>query len=114
MADKPRTIEDAKDELSTAVVAKDWDGAARALAILHTIDDPERIRGIAAHHAQRRHGARRRAKLEAAQTIRAKLDQSANAQWPEGNTHRDGYVLGLDHAHGLVQAMSEDDVDDGD
>lgn len=111
MANKAKTIEDAKDELSVAIATKDWDAAARALSILHTLDDPETLRSLAEHHASRRHGARRRLKVELAQGIRAKLERATHAEHPNGNTWRDGFVRGLEDAHAHVQGTDEKDPD---
>jgi hypothetical protein len=127
MADDGSTIEDVKNAIATAAslvrgavldgidkaaaLAQAADSITRAQAMLDALPDPAAMLALAQHHEERRHGARRRAKLDAAQGIMAKLTRAQHATWPEGNTHRDGYVRGLEDAHNHVQALGDADVD---
>jgi hypothetical protein len=110
------SIEEVKDKLR-AGLAKSKDAAqiteiVEAIALLDALPEPSALASAVQHQMERVRGARTRAKLDAQHGIMAMLTAAQAAVWPEGNTHRDGFVRGLEEAHKHCASIAEDEPEE--
>jgi hypothetical protein len=87
----------------------DGGDVAGARAMLDELGDLE---GRARTGDQKRHDARRRAKLEAAHALQRRREHVDTEHHAQDTVWRDGYARGLEHAHAHVMALDPKDPGD--
>ena len=81
------------------------------LELLDAMPDPAELAKLVGSTAEKRHAARRRAKLEIAHTLQRRREGVDAEHAAQDTTWRDGYARGLEHAHAHVMGMDPKDPD---